>query len=327
MRPKLSVPSTCPAQESHARRPQDRPPNPAQDRRLGGRSRCRTRRARDRCERRPLERGSRRGDCGRGRRRSCRRRHGGRHFKGRRRPREDPGRGRQHASCRRLQCGRPRGPEAARHRGLARAARPPDARDGPLVCGSEARRDRRHGCAPCARLAQGARRAVRARRLSGLRLPLAPHAQSVRTRGLGLHPSAPLQVPRAWRLDQNGHEGAARHPQRARGPRPRRRGRAHERTAPLHPRQARRRGGHGRLRRERRTRRALRPEARAPSLDEPARHHGRPDRAARGHRRGRRRHGLLPASPRQRGGRPLHRRRLPRRAHDLRQPRGRTLHR
>lgn len=296
MRPKLSVPSTCPAQESHARRPQDRPPNPAQDRRLGGR-------------------------------RSCRRRHGGRHFKGRRRPREDPGRGRQHASCRRLQCGRPRGPEAARHRGLARAARPPDARDGPLVCGSEARRDRRHGCAPCARLAQGARRAVRARRLSGLRLPLAPHAQSVRTRGLGLHPSAPLQVPRAWRLDQNGHEGAARHPQRARGPRPRRRGRAHERTAPLHPRQARRRGGHGRLRRERRTRRALRPEARAPSLDEPARHHGRPDRAARGHRRGRRRHGLLPASPRQRGGRPLHRRRLPRRAHDLRQPRGRTLHR
>ena len=75
------------------------------------------------------------------------------------------------------------------------------------------------------------------------------------------------------------------------------------------------------------TRRALRPEARAPSLDEPARHHGRPDRAARGHRRGRRRHGLLPASPRQRGGRPLHRRRLHRRAHDLRQPRGRTLHR
>ena len=42
MRPKLSVPSTCPAQEPHARRPQDRPPNPAQDRRLGGRSRCRT---------------------------------------------------------------------------------------------------------------------------------------------------------------------------------------------------------------------------------------------------------------------------------------------
>lgn len=33
------------------------------------------------------------------------------------------------------------------------------------------------------------------------------------------------------------------------------------------------------------------------------------------------------ASPRQRGGRPLHRRRLPRRAHDLRQPRGRTFHR
>ena len=137
-----------------------------------------------------------------------------------------------------------RGPEAARHRGLARAARPPDARDGPLVCGSEARRDRRYGCAPCARLAQrlGVRFEPGVYRVYGSLWPrtVRPNprarATSVRSlfkcRELGVSIRTGTKVLRVIR-------------KRAQGPRPRRRGRAHERTAPLHPRQARRRGGTG----------------------------------------------------------------------------------